>query len=211
MAPQRFLASGDGYARRFGEVISDVQRKTKCVDDTAMWDEDLKEHWWRMVDFLELLGKNGIVLNPEKFQFAQRSIQFAGFHISDSAIKPHEKFTKAIRDFPTPSRITDVRSWFGLVHQVSNYSQLTETMAPFKPLLSIKVKFFCRMNSWIKLSRHQKPRSSKPLVKGWRYLILAEELACDLIGLKPVLAFFCHKSIANVTPLTQDAAWMAGK
>ena len=47
--------------------------------------------------------------------------------------------------------------------------------------------------------------------KGVVYLILAEELACDLIGLKPVLAFFCHKSIANVTLLTQDAAWTVGK
>ena len=34
VAPQGFLASGDGYARRYDELIADVQRKSKCVDDT---------------------------------------------------------------------------------------------------------------------------------------------------------------------------------
>ena len=123
-------------------MIADFERKTKCVDDTVMWDADLEEHWWRAIEFLELLGRNGVVLNPEKFQFAQKEIQFAGFHITESSIKPHAKFVKAISDFPTPVKVTDVRSWFGLVHQVANYGQLSKVMLPFKNLLSPKVKFY---------------------------------------------------------------------
>ena len=106
-----------------------------------LWDDSLEEHWWRIIGFLEVTGRNGIVLNPEKFKFAQRNNDFAGFHITDSSIRPQEKFLTAIRDFPTPTRVTDVRSWFGLVHQVSHYNKLTELMAPFKPLLSPKSKF----------------------------------------------------------------------
>ena len=135
------MASGDGYTRRFDEIIKDVPRKTKCVDDTAMWDEDLKDHWWRVMDFLELLGRNGVVLNESKFQFAQRQVQFAGFDVTEKEIKPLEKFISAIRDFPTPSKLSDIRSWFGLVNQVSHYGKLTELMAPFKALLSPKSKF----------------------------------------------------------------------
>ena len=141
VAPQGFLASGDGYTRRFDEIISHFQQKTKCVDDTVYWDNDLTSHWWRTIEFLELCGRNGIVLNPEKFQFAQKDINFAGFHVTETEIKPHAKFLKAIKDFPTPTKLTDVRSWFGLVHQVANYGQLTQIMAPFKMLLSPKVKF----------------------------------------------------------------------
>ena len=136
MAPQGFLASGDGYARRFDEVIADITRKTKCVDDTAMWDTELEEHWWRMIDFLILLGNNGIILNEEKFQFAKREVNFAGFHITADGVKPLEKFLIAIRDFPTPTRISDIRSWFGLVHQVAHYNKLVCIMSPFKHLLS---------------------------------------------------------------------------
>ena len=142
VAPQGYLASGDAYTRRYDEIIIDIPRKTKCVDDTVLWDEILADHWWRMIDYLELMGKNGVVLNPEKFQFAQKEIDFAGFTITKSEIKPQEKFIKAIRDFPIPKSITDVRSWFGLVHQVSHYNQLTSLMTMFKPLLSPKTKFY---------------------------------------------------------------------
>ena len=128
VAPQGFLASGDGYTRRFDEVITDVPRKTKCVDDTLLWDTELELHWWRMIDFLELLGRNGLVLNSddEKFQFAQRDVKYAGFHITEKEIRPVEKFLRAIREFPTPTRITDIRSW--LVHQVAHYNKLIDTV-----------------------------------------------------------------------------------
>ena len=48
---------------------------------------------------------------------------------------------EAIKNFPTPSTITDIRSWFGPVHQVAHYAQLRDLMAPFKKFLSPKVKF----------------------------------------------------------------------
>ena len=141
VAPQGASASGDAYTRRYDEIIADVERKTKCVDDTAQWDEDLEEHWWRMIKFLDLVGRNGVVLNFNKFQFAQREIDFAGFHVGETSVKPLEKYLTAIANFPTPKRVTDIRSWFGLVHQVSHYNQLTELLAPFKPFLSPKRKF----------------------------------------------------------------------
>ena len=140
-APQGFLSSGDGYNRRFDAILTDFERKERCVDDTIHYDTDLREHWWRTIDFLILTGRSGIVLNPDKFSFAQRTVDFAGFCISDSSIEPLPKYLDAIRDFPRPTSITDIRSWFGLVNQVANYAQLRDIMAPFKPFLSPKHKF----------------------------------------------------------------------
>ena len=142
VAPQGSSASGDGYSRRYDEIIADVERKTKCVvDDTAMWDDGHETHWWRMIDFLELCGRNGIILNFEKFQFSQREIDFAGFRVTETEVKPLDKYLRAISEFPTPKSTKDIRAWFGLVHQVSHYNKLTEMMKPFKPFLSPKVKF----------------------------------------------------------------------
>ena len=141
MAPQGALGSGDGYSRRYDEIIADVKRKTKCVDDVAQWDTDIEDHWWRIIDFLELLGHNGVLQNFDKFQFCQRAVDFAGFHVNETELKPLEKYLRAISEFPTPTRTTDIRSWFGLVHQVSHYNQLTKMLEPFKPFLSPKVKF----------------------------------------------------------------------
>lgn len=84
-APQGFLSSGDGYNRRFDEIITDFQRKQRCVDDTIFQDQGLLEHWWRTLHFLEIVGKAGIILNPEKFQFAQKTVDFAGFRLSENS------------------------------------------------------------------------------------------------------------------------------
>ena len=102
---------------------------------------DLEQHWWRTIDFLTRVGQAGIVLNPDKFQFAERSVDFAGFRVSDSTIEPLPKYLDAIRDFPSPTSTTDIRSWFGLVNQVANYAQLRDIMEPFKPFLSPRCKF----------------------------------------------------------------------
>jgi hypothetical protein len=96
MAPQGSSASGDGYTRRFDEIIADIPRKTKCVDDTVQWDTNLEEHWWRVIEFLEICGKNGIVLNYEKFQFCQEEIEFAGFKVTNTDVKPLDKYLKSI-------------------------------------------------------------------------------------------------------------------
>ncbi|KAK4317363.1 hypothetical protein Pmani_011526 [Petrolisthes manimaculis] len=140
-APMGFLASQDAYTQRYDSIITDVPRKTKCVDDTIMWDTDLNEHWWRVIDYLELVGRNGVILNPAKFQFASKEAEFAGFQITKTGVKPLPKYLNAIATFPRPSNITDVRAWFGLVNQVSHYGRTTDMMAPFKPLLSPKVSF----------------------------------------------------------------------
>ena len=56
-------------------------------------------------------------------------------------MEPLPKYLNAIRDFPAPKNITDVRSWFGLVNQVASYAQLRDLVAPFEQFLSPKRKF----------------------------------------------------------------------
>lgn len=140
-APQGFLSSGDGYNRRFDDIAAHVMRMERCVDDSLLHDSDLEAHWWRVIEFLELVGNNGIVLNPEKFQFSQDAVEFAGFRISATSVEPLPKYIDAIRNFPTPTNIRDIRSWFGLVNQVSHYAQLRDMMEPFRKFLSPKTRF----------------------------------------------------------------------
>ena len=142
VAPQGYVSSGDGYARRYDKIIEKFERKTKITDDTAFWDSELEDHWWRMIEYLELVGNYGIILNPDKLQFCQRKIDFAGFRISTDKIEPLPKYLDAIRSFPTPTKLQDIRSWFGLINQVAHYNQLSGLMAPFRPLLSSKASFY---------------------------------------------------------------------
>ena len=134
-APQGYIASGDGYSRRFDEIVAEVPDKTKCIDDTLLWADDLEHSFFQACSWLDICGKNGITLNPEKFVFGQDTVEFAGFEITLDSVRPCKKYLQAIMDFPTPRNITDIRSWFGLVNQVSYAFSMTARMAPFRQLL----------------------------------------------------------------------------
>ena len=141
VAPQGYVASGDGYTRRFDEIVAHIPNKTKCIDDTLLWSDTVEQSFFQAIEWLDTCGNNGIVLNPEKFFFARHEVDFAGFTITDNSVKPESKYLTAIRDFPTPSNITDVRSWFGLVNQISYTFAAAKVMQPFRDLLKSRVKF----------------------------------------------------------------------
>ncbi len=134
-APQGYIASGDGYTRRYDEIVSDIPNKTKCVDDVLFWADSLEESFFQAVQWLGICGRHGITLNPEKFVFGEGVVEFAGFQITLNCVRPCMESLQAIRNFPAPKNITDVRSWFGLVNQVSYAFSMAEKMLPFRQLL----------------------------------------------------------------------------
>ena len=86
--PQGFVGAEDGYNRRFDEVLADFLRKERCVHDAVFFDNGLKEHWWRTIKYLTTVGRAGIVLNPDKFQFSKQEVEFAGFKIGKTTVRP---------------------------------------------------------------------------------------------------------------------------
>ena len=134
-APMGYLAAGDAYTERFDKIITDVENKTKCVDDTVLWADSIKESFHQTCNFLSLCSKNGIVFNQKKFQFCQDEVEFAGFMISRDSVRPSEKILESIRDFPVPKNISNVRGWFGLVNQVAPFFANRPVMEPFRELL----------------------------------------------------------------------------
>ena len=141
VAPQGYVASGDGYSRRFDEIASDFPDKTKCIDDTLLWATDLEASFHQATKWLDLCGRSGITINPEKFVFAVDTVEFAGFEITRDSVRPSQKYLHAIRSFPTPQNITDIRSWFGLINQVAYTFSMTERMSPFRSLLKPDTPF----------------------------------------------------------------------
>ena len=66
------MASGDGYTHRYDEVTKELKNIKRVIDDTLLYATDLDEAFKQMGEYLTLVGRNGIVLNPEKFVFGGR-------------------------------------------------------------------------------------------------------------------------------------------
>ncbi|XP_064103417.1 uncharacterized protein LOC135213367 [Macrobrachium nipponense] len=137
----------DVYTKSFDDVIENVARKYKCIDDTLLYDMSVEQVFWYLFDFLEVCEKHGITLNPSKFKFCKREVKFVGYQVGWDTYQPTADRLSAVKDFPMPSElsITDIRAWHGLVNQLAPFMATAPVMAPFGDLLKKPSK---KKNYW---------------------------------------------------------------
>ena len=82
VSPQGYLASMDGYTHRFSLIAKDIKDKLAIVDDTLLHDDNLKDNFYHVCEMLTVGHKAGLVFNPDKFQFGQEVVEFAGLEIT---------------------------------------------------------------------------------------------------------------------------------
>jgi hypothetical protein len=56
--PQEYLAARDAYTDQYDHFVKDVQRKTKCVDDTLLLSNTVEEAGHQVCDYLALCASN---------------------------------------------------------------------------------------------------------------------------------------------------------
>ena len=142
-APYGLSSISEHYDRRMYEAFQDLTGFRRIVDDVLIYDKDLDSHIDHVRQFLQWCEERGISLNCDKFQFCQRNIDFTGFHLSPDGYRISNDIIQAVRSFPTPSSRTDLRSFFGLVNQLTGSSDtVSSALSPLRPLLSSKNSFF---------------------------------------------------------------------
>ena len=63
--PQGFLASGDGYTHRYDEITREIKNMKRAIDDTLLYAANLEKAFTQVAEYLTLVRKNGIILNPQ--------------------------------------------------------------------------------------------------------------------------------------------------
>ena len=92
--------------------------------------------------YIKSCADNGITFNPEKFHFGETNIEFAGFEVTADYYKPTKNMLQSISNFLVPKNITDVRSSFGLIEQMSYAFSKSLVLHPFRELLKKKSDFY---------------------------------------------------------------------
>ena len=141
-APQGYNTSGDAYTHRYDMVVMGVENMRRVIDDTLLYADNIEKAFYQVAEYLTLVGKNGIILNPDKFQFAAEEVDWAGVRISAEKVEPLPDHVQALRDFPSPKNLTDMRSYFALVNQVAPYYATQPELHPFRELLKKNSVFY---------------------------------------------------------------------
>ena len=125
IAPQEY----GSYVTRNEDITAAIERTAQTSEATVMWDadQDLEAHWRRVFDYLVILGKHGMFVDRNEFQFCERTVNFAGLRVSDQKLEPLPAYREAIMAIPTPANTSEAHSWCSFVNQLAQYVQLQPT------------------------------------------------------------------------------------
>ncbi|XP_065190896.1 uncharacterized protein K02A2.6-like [Sycon ciliatum] len=140
--PQGLSSAGDEFNCRTDAAFDRLANFVKVVDDGLVHDVDFQDHVTHVRDVLHRAREHHITLSPHKFVFGASEVQFCGFVINADGYAVDGSKTSAIRQFEVPCNRTDLRSFFGLVNQCSDFTpRIAELSEPLRPLLKTSNEF----------------------------------------------------------------------
>jgi hypothetical protein len=83
-------------------------------DDILIYSQNKSDHFEHLREVLTILQQNKLYVNLTKCEFMTSSLLFLGFVVSAEGIKVDEGKIRAIREWPTPQNVSEVRSFHGL-------------------------------------------------------------------------------------------------
>ena len=107
-------------------------------DDILIYSKGLKDHLNHLRAILEVLRKNELYANKKKCSFAQSRVDYLGHIISGDGVEVDPEKIRAIKEWPIPANVREVRGFLGLTGYYRKFVQNYGTIAaPLTQLLKI--------------------------------------------------------------------------
>ena len=86
------------------------------LDDILIYSENLEQHRQHVKMVLQALREAKLLVNPAKSEFEKEEVHYLGYVVSAGKIQMEDSKVSAVRDWPTPQNVSDVRSFLGLAN-----------------------------------------------------------------------------------------------
>lgn len=108
------------------------------LDDVLLYNQTIDEAVNNLKDTFEILRQEGLTLNLKKCAFLQTSVSYLGFEIQQGTVKPGADKIRAVKDFPTPTNVHNIRQFLGLTGYFRHFVEKYALIA--KPLTTLTKK-----------------------------------------------------------------------
>ena len=86
------------------------------LDDILVYSNSEEEHLEHLRLVLEALRKHKLYARPQKCSFDKATVEFCGHEVGQGVVKVLDSKVKAIREWPQPRTVHEVRQFYGLVN-----------------------------------------------------------------------------------------------
>ena len=124
------------FQRTIETILQGLPNTCVYLDDILVTGETEEDHIRNLEAVLSRLESAGIRLKREKCVFMQPSIEYLGHQISAAGLKPTAEKIRAITDAPTPTNVSQLKSFLGLLCYYSKFlPNMATLLAPLYELL----------------------------------------------------------------------------
>ena len=113
------ISSGSEKFQNMGQILQGLDGVECNIDDVLVHKKDHTEHDQRLEAVLSSLVEASMTLNLDKCQFSTDRVKFLGHIISSSGIEANPEKLQAIADLPLPQNVQGVRTFLGMVNQLT--------------------------------------------------------------------------------------------
>jgi hypothetical protein len=136
-APSTFQSMMDEVLREFLNDFAVVY-----MDDVLIYSNSWPEHLDHLDKIFQRFEEHGLYCKPHKCDFGKAEVKFLGFLVGNGCVRIDDSAFAAVRNWPTPTNVTAVRSFMGFLNHYRHYIPgLSGVAAPLSTLQSPKVEW----------------------------------------------------------------------
>jgi len=114
--PFGITSAPEFYQKKMSHMLSGLQGVVVCMmDDVLVFGKTKGEHDQRLMAVFDRIKKAGATLNADKCEFSVNKVKFLGHVIDGAGIHPDPDKVCAILQLKTPTNVTDLRRFLGMV------------------------------------------------------------------------------------------------
>jgi len=124
------------FQRTMETLLRGLKGVSVYVDDILVTGATMEEHLANLAAVLDCLKKAGLCLNKAKCSFLSPRIDFLGHTIDEEGLHPTDEKVAALKEAPTPTNVTELRSFLGIVNYYGKFlPHLSSKLSPLYSLL----------------------------------------------------------------------------
>ena len=147
--PYGVKCSSEIWQRMMHELIRGLDGVEVIADDFVIfgrgdtYPEAERDHDCNLEAFLNRARERNLRLNPDKFRYKVPELKWMGHILSSDGLKPDPAKMAAIREYPTPSDVSSLKRFLGMVSFLSRYiPNVSQILAPLRQLTQTHIDWF---------------------------------------------------------------------